>query len=137
LAQSLLQPSPRLLQVERLEERALFVGQLAARRRLLEPVEQLLGDLQRFDLDAVEVGGEGGVEGGEGLLAMDAEGAGDVVEAVERGFVEVASQRLGDGERFLGADFDAAATELVEEVDEHRGKNTAAGEKFEGYGIRT
>src|SRR5262249_15329804 len=87
LLQALLEATARLGEVERLEELALLVGELAARRVVLEPVEELLGDLQRLDLDAVEVAGEGGVEGVEVLLAMHTQCARHLVEPIERGLM--------------------------------------------------
>ena len=94
LAQALLEQPAQLVEVERLEQLALLVGELAPRRVVGEPVEQLLGDLQRLDLDALEVRGERDVERVEVLLAVHQERARDVVEAVERGVVQAARQRL-------------------------------------------
>ena len=52
-------------------------------------------------------------------LAVDAEGARDVVEAVERALVEAAGEGLGHGHGLLRSHPHLAGAQLVEERNEH------------------
>ncbi len=63
--------------------------------------------------------GEGAVEAVEVLLAVHAERAGDLVEAVERALVQAERERAGQRVGLLRAHLHASIAQLVEEIDEH------------------
>src|SRR5262249_31751668 len=81
---------------------------------------------ERGRFDPVEVRRERLIERVEIGLAMDAEGACDVIEAVERAFMEIARERVRERERLLRTDLHFARPELVEERDEDRTHCVAA-----------
>ena len=118
------QPLPHLLadlvEVHPLQKLLFLLGQLPLRRRVLEPAHQLLGERDGFVGHAVEVVGEGAVEAVEVLLAVHAEGAGHLVEAVERPPVQPQPERLRQRDRLMKTDLHAPLAQLVEELDEHQ-----------------
>src|SRR5262249_55552932 len=117
--EALLEAAQHLLQIELLDGPPLLLAERAHPDRVLEPVEELLGDLLGLHVDATEVGGEGHVEVVEVGLGVNEQGAGHVVEAGERRLVEPLRDRRGKRPRLLRAHRDLALAELVEELDEH------------------
>ena len=65
------------------------------------------------------------IEGVEVALAVHAERAGHVVEAVERAVVKPHRERAGERHRFLRADLHLLGAELEEERNERRAHGTA------------
>ena len=122
LAEALLEEATQLVEVERLERRQLLGRQVPAHLRIAEPVFELLHELERFAFDALEGREECLVERVEIGLAVDAERASHVVEAVERAVVEAHRQGARERHRLLQADLDLALAELEEEGDEHRSR---------------
>lgn len=117
LFQALFEAAHDLFEIEVLDGVALFLGQLAHLDRVLQPIEELLRDGLRLDVNALEMGCEREVEVVEVALRVDEDRARDVVEAVEGRAVEIGRERLREGDGLLRADGDLALAKLVEELD--------------------
>jgi hypothetical protein len=119
LAQALLEKALQLGEIEGLEQRALFVGELGALGGILQPCQELVGDCLGVGVDAAKVGGERYVERVEVCLAVDEDRACEEVEAVERAVVEAHRHGARQGHRLLRADRHLVLAKLVEKLDEH------------------
>ena len=108
----------QLVARELLELRALFVGQLAEVLRVLQPLEQLVLDVERT-FDALEHLQERAIERVEVGLALHQHAARKVVEALQAGPVQPLRERVEQQQPLVRADRHALVAKLVEEIDEH------------------
>ena len=122
LLEALLEELPQRLGVEVLEHLELLGREALAHLRIAQPLFELLRELRRLRLHALEAREVRLVEGVEVRLGVDADRAGHVIEAVERAVVQAHLERLREGHRLLEADLHLALAELVEKRDEHRGR---------------
>ena len=100
-------------------------GQLLGREvrevlRVLQPLQDLVGDVVERALDALEDAREDAVVGVEVGLALHQAGARQVIEAEQARAVQAALQRLEERHPLLHRDRDAFVAQPVEEVEEHR-----------------
>ena len=118
LVEQLLEALAEFVQVERLELRALLIGQLARQFRLGQPLQQLIADVEVV-LDTHEERGEGAVVVVEVRLPLDHQATGQVVEDVQVRPAVADRQRPHQGKPLRDRHLQAVAPQVVEEVDEH------------------
>ena len=119
LPDPLLEEPHQLLEVEVLHGGDLLRAEIQQPLGLLQPAQDLLVELRRLDLHALEVVGEDPIEQVVLGLALDQQGAGDVVEGREVGVVQPHGERAHQSEPLLGADLEPVAPQRVEELDQH------------------
>ncbi len=121
LFHALLEELAELLHVELLEHVELVGRELTSVLRILQPVFELVQDLDCDRRNTPKMAGKCLIERVEVGLAVDAERAGNMVEAVERRLMKVERERPRERHRLLRADLELAAPELVEERDDDVG----------------
>ena len=109
----------QLLEIERLERLALLLGQPVQRTRVGEPLGELFGELQRVDVDILEVGEERLVVGVVQRDVLDAQRAAQLIEPVERAVVQAERHRLHQRHPLVGRHRQLARAQLEQEVDQH------------------
>jgi len=108
LLEPLFEELPQRFGIELLQHRQLLGRQLLAHPRVSQPLLELLRELDGLRLDALEAREIGLVEGIEVGLAVDAYGARDVVEAVERAVVKAHLERARERHGLLEANLHLA-----------------------------
>ena len=117
LLEPLLEEPAQLLQGQGFELGQLLLIQNQPVNGILEPVQDLLGDLD-VGLDVAEAGHKGLIELVVKGLALDQKGPGEVIEDIEGAQGVALVQGLGQGQPLGDGDRDLEGSEKVEELQE-------------------